>query len=88
MKLSLCSYRVQVRFPTIAGLQAANIAAAFRKVGGVAAERRIPAVVLRGAAGFAILSMAKVLVLRLCHLLSLIVRTWNCAPFATRLPRS
>mmetsp|Transcript_4618 Transcript_4618/g.13264 ORF Transcript_4618/g.13264 Transcript_4618/m.13264 type:complete len:721 (-) Transcript_4618:1058-3220(-) len=40
--------------------KAANIAAAFRKVGGVAAERRIPAVVLRGAAGFAILSMAKV----------------------------
>lgn len=42
-------------------LQAANIATAFRKLGGLQAERRIPAAVLRGAAGFAILSMAKVL---------------------------
>ena len=41
-------------------LQAANIATAFRRLGTLQAERRIPGAVLRGAAGFAILSMAKV----------------------------
>ena len=40
-------------------LQAANIATAFRRLGSLQAERRIPGAVLRGAAGFAILSMAK-----------------------------
>jgi hypothetical protein len=40
--------------------QAANIAAAFRRVGALSAERCIPTAVLRGAAGFAILSIAKV----------------------------
>ena len=41
-------------------MQAANIASAFPRLGSLQAERRIPAAVLRGAAGFAILSMAKV----------------------------
>lgn len=40
--------------------KAANIAAAFRRIGAMSAERQIPAAVLRGAAGFAILSIAKV----------------------------
>lgn len=40
--------------------KAANIAAAFRRVGALSAERCIPTAVLRGAAGFAILSIAKV----------------------------
>ncbi len=44
----------------ILGMQAANIATAFRRLGSLHAERRLPAAVLRGAAGFAIISMAKV----------------------------
>lgn len=45
--------------------KATNIVRAFRAVGKLAPESGIPAAVLHGAAGFAILSIAKVIILLL-----------------------
>ena len=52
----------RLRVLTVASMwlsQATNIVRAFRAVGKVQPETGIPAAVLRGAAGFAILSIAK-----------------------------